>query len=200
MPRSKARGVDPETIQRAQRRDRQAGIVELMPPEQPRRGQIHQAALVLIDQPAALDIDVPFLAGGMAAARACRFACRSITAAASAACSAQITGTPRLMMPAFSAAIFGQRVAEKFGVIDADRRDDAGQRLVDHVGGVEPAAEADFEQHHIGRMLREQTERRGGLDFEHGDRLAGIDALAMQQRVAQFVVADQDAAAGRPSR
>ena len=49
---------------------------------------------------------------------------------------------------------------------------------------------------HIGRMLREQAERRRGLDFENGDRRAGIDALAMFERAAQFVVADEHAAAG----
>ena len=49
---------------------------------------------------------------------------------------------------------------------------------------------------HIGRMLREQAERRRGFDFENGDRRAGIGALAMFERRAQFVVADQSAAAG----
>ena len=94
-------------------------------------------------------------------------------------------------MPAFSAAIFVERVAEEFHVIDRHRRDDAGQRLVDHVGGVEPAAEADFEQQHIGRMPREQQEGRRGRDLEHGDRRAGVGALAFLQRRRQLVVGDQ---------
>ena len=98
------RGIDPERIQRAQRGNGEARIVELMPPEQPRRRQIHQAAIILIDQPSALDIDMPLLSGGMQR-RAHARACCSITAIASAACSAQITGTPRLMMAAFSPAI-----------------------------------------------------------------------------------------------
>ncbi len=34
-----------------------------MPPEQPRRGKIEQAALILIDQPTVFHIDVPVLAG-----------------------------------------------------------------------------------------------------------------------------------------
>src|SRR6185437_15207680 len=57
--------ADLERIERPQRRDRETGIVELVPPEQFWRGEIHQAAIVLIDQPAALDIDMPLLAGGM---------------------------------------------------------------------------------------------------------------------------------------
>ena len=89
-----------------------------MPAEQLRRRQVQQAALVLIDQPPVLDIDVPVLAGhvqrrahplrllldhGHAPRRSVR---------------REITGTPRLMMPAFSPAIVVERVAEKFGVID----------------------------------------------------------------------------------
>ena len=104
------------------------------------------------------------------------------------------------MMRGLLAGDRGQRVAEKFRVIHADRRDHGRQRRVDHIGGIEPSAEADFEQHDIGRMLREQAERRRGLDLENRDRLAGVGALAMFERRAQFVVADQHAAAARPRR
>ena len=100
------------------------------------------------------------------------------------------------MIAAFSPAIGGQRVAEKLGVVHADRRDHGRQRRVDHVGGVQPSAKADFQQHHVGRMLREQAKGRRGLDLENGDRRAGIGPLAMFERRAQFVIADQHAAAG----
>ena len=60
------------------------------------------------------------------------------------------------MMPAFSPAIVVRVGPEKLGVIQADRRDHARQRLIDHVGGIQPAAETDFQQHHVGGMLREQ--------------------------------------------
>ncbi len=79
-------------------------------------------------------------------------------------------------------------------MIHADGRDHARQRRVDDVGGVKPPAETDLEQHHIGRMLREQAERRHGLDFEQGDRRARIDALALFERDGEFVIADEDAA------
>src|SRR5919201_1019484 len=52
-----------EGIDRAQRRDRETGIVELMPPEQFWRRQIHQTTIVLIDQPSALNTDMPLLPG-----------------------------------------------------------------------------------------------------------------------------------------
>ena len=74
-------------------------------------------------------------------------------------------------MPAFSAAIFSIVSPRKStwssdtGVITL------ASGLLDHVGGVEPAAEADFEQQHVGRMAREQQERRRRGDLEHGDRL-----------------------------
>ena len=80
-------------------------------------------------------------------------------------------------------------------MVHRHRRDRAGERLLDHVGGVEPAAEPDLEQQHVGRMAREQQERRGGLDLEHGDRRVAVGALAFGQRVGQLVVADQLAAA-----
>ena len=59
------RWLDPECVKRAQRRNRKAGIVELMTAEQSWRRQIHQAAIVLIDQASALDADVPLLPGRM---------------------------------------------------------------------------------------------------------------------------------------
>ena len=76
-------------------------------------------------------------------------------------------------------------------MVDRHRRDDAGERLLDHVGGVEPAAEPDFEQQHVGGMAREQQEARRGLDLEHGDRLAAVGALAFGQRGGQLFVGDQ---------
>ena len=62
----------------------------------------------------------------------------------------------------------------------------ARQRRIDHVGGVEPAAETDLEQHHIGRMPREQAKCRRGFDFENGDRRARIGPLAMFERGKEF--------------
>src|SRR4051812_24341781 len=56
---------DPEQVLRAQSRNREARIVELMASEQSRRRQIHQPAIILIHQPPALDIDLPFLSRGM---------------------------------------------------------------------------------------------------------------------------------------
>ena len=68
------------------------------------------------------------------------------------------------------------------------------------VGGIEPPAEADLQQHHVGRVLREQAEGSRGLDLENGDRLAGIGPLAFLQRLAQFVIGDEHAAARAPRR
>ena len=44
----------------------------------------------------------------------------------------------------------GERVAEIFGVIERHRRYHADQRALDHIGCIEPAAEADFEQQKVG--------------------------------------------------
>ena len=50
---------------RAQRRDRSAGIVELMAAEQSGRGQIEQAVVVLIDEAPAFHRGRPLLPGGV---------------------------------------------------------------------------------------------------------------------------------------
>ncbi len=81
-----------------------------------------------------------------------------------------------------------QRITEKFRMVHTDWRDDAGERRIDHVCCVETAAESDFQEQHIGRMFGKQTERSGSFDFEYGDRLAAIGALAAIQRIAQLIV------------
>ena len=199
MPASNAARVDLEGVQRAQRGDGEPGIVELMPAEQFWRRQIHQAALVLIDQPSALDIDVPLLPGAIQR----RVHAPRLRLDDGDRLGRLLRADHRHVALDDAGLLAGnrrQRVAEKFGVIHADRRDHGRQRRVDHVGGVEPPAETDFQQHHVGRMLREQAERRRGFDFEKRDRRAGIGLLAMFQRRAQLVIADQRAAAGPPKR
>ena len=61
MPASNAADADLESVDRTQRRDREPGIIELMPAEQFWRREIEQAALILIDQPSTLDADMPLL-------------------------------------------------------------------------------------------------------------------------------------------
>ncbi len=161
-----------------------------MPPEQPRRGEVEQAAFILIDQPPAFHVDVPILTGNVQrrvhAPRLTfddRLGFRQLLG--------RDHRTIALDDAGFLAGDLHQRIAEKFDMVDADGRDDAGERLLDHIGAVEPAAEADLQQQHIGWNFRKQQERRRGLDFKDGDRLAVIDALTGEQRVAQVVVADQ---------
>ncbi len=80
-------------------------------------------------------------------------------------------------------------------MVHADRRDDRRDRPVDDVGGIEPSAEPGFQQHDIGFMLREQTERRRGLDLENRDRLALVDVFAVLQHPPLLGIAHQPAAA-----
>ena len=66
------------------------------------------------------------------------------------------------------------------------------RRAVDHVGGVEPAAQADLEQHEVGRRAREGEKGRGRRDLEEGDRLAAVGLLALRPAArARRVVVDQ---------
>ena len=65
----------------------------------------------------------------------------------------------------------------------------AGAR--DHIGGVETAAQADFEQQIIGRGPAEEQEGGRGGDLEHGDRLPRIDTLAFVERRLEPRVVDE---------
>ena len=80
-------------------------------------------------------------------------------------------------------------------MIDRHRCNDAGQRPLDHIGGVEPAAEPDFEKQNVGGMAREQQKRRGGLDLEHRDRRVAVLGLAFGQRIGERGIVDELAAA-----
>ena len=99
--------------------------------------------------------------------------------------------TPGFRMPAFSPAIAVDGVAEILLVVERDGRDDAEARRVNDVGGVEAAAEADFEQGEIGRRLGEGEKggRRG--DLEEGDLLAAIGLFAAFEKSDQTVLVDQ---------
>ena len=128
MPASNAGMADLERIDRAQRRDRKPGIVELMPAEQLWRRQIQQAALVLIDQTPALDADMPLLPGRMqrrAHALRLRLDHRHRLGG--------LLGANHRHAALDDAGLLagdrGQRVAEKFHVVHADRRDHGRERL-----------------------------------------------------------------------
>ena len=81
-------------------------------------------------------------------------------------------------------------------MVERDRRDQRCQRLIDDIGGIEPAAQSDLEQQHVGGMACEQQEGGGGGDLEHRDRRAGIGALAVLEHVAELLVGGQPSAAG----
>ena len=134
-----------QAVDRAQGRDRKSCIVELMPAEQFWRGEVHQSALVLIDQPAALDADMPLLAGGVQR-RALPARLRLDHGHRFALLLGRDHRHAALDDRSLLAGDRSQRVAEELGVVHADRRDDSGERLLDDIGGIEPAAKADFEQ------------------------------------------------------
>ncbi len=81
-------------------------------------------------------------------------------------------------------------------MVHRHRRDHGGDRLRDHVGGVVAAAEAHFEQQHVGGMFGEEQQRRRRRDLEDADSLPGIDGLAAREGVGQGLVVDEPAAAG----
>ena len=58
---------------------------------------------------------------------------------------------PALEDPGLLAGDQLDRAAEELDMVDRDRRDDGGERRVDDIGRIEPAAETDLEQQVIGR-------------------------------------------------
>src|SRR5215831_16639552 len=71
-----------------------------------------------------------------------------------------------------------QGVAEEIHMVQGYRRNDARKRLRHHIGGIEPAAEPDFEEQHVGRVVGKQNEGGGGFDLEYGDRRMAVGPLA----------------------
>ena len=64
----------------------------------------------------------------------------------------------------------------------------AGERPLDHIGGVKPAAEPDFKQQHVGRMARKQQKRRRGLHLKHRDGRAAVLGFALVEHIDQFSI------------
>ena len=81
-------------------------------------------------------------------------------------------------------------------MVQGEAGDHAGERVLDDIGGVEPAAEPDFEQENIGRMPREQQKCRRRLHLKHGDRRVAVRGFAFGEHAGKFIVVDQLAAAG----
>ena len=109
----------------------------------------------------------------------------SMARQASSGTSPTTSGTPGLAMPAFSTAIAAERSAQVPLVVEADGRDGAGDRR-DDVGGVEAAAEPDFDDGHIDAgVARNSSKAAAVVDLE--ERRQG------RQRARRH-------AAGRPPR
>src|SRR5450830_1233085 len=121
-----------EWLDRAQRRDGEAGILELMAAVKFRRRQIEQARFILIDQASALLGGGPILAGNLqrrAEFRRLPFDHGERVAA--------LRGDDRRHAALEDAGLLGrdlvERVPEKVGVVDRNARDDRGQWLVHHI-------------------------------------------------------------------
>ncbi len=165
-----------------------------MAADQARARQIEQAVLVLVDQPAALGRRDPVLIGEEEGGA---FACRLGLDDGERLRNLRRDDRRRTALE--DAGLLGRDqldgVAEEFLVVDRNRRDHRGQRMFDDVGGVEPAAETDLEQDHVGRIAGEEEKSGGRGDLEMGDRPVVVDALDLDQRVGELVVVDEAAAA-----
>ncbi len=182
----------------AQRRDRGAGIDVLVAPGETRQRQIEQAIAILVDQPSAILMDVEVLRPDQDLRSAGAFGGGLQHGGRLRLLRRDHGGCAALEDAGLLAGDLGHGVAEIFGMVGRDRSDHRAGRMVDDVGGVVAPAEPDLEQHDIRLMLGEQQQRRRGGDFEEGDGIAGIGALAALQRLDQHVLVDE-APAARPA-
>ncbi len=180
----------------AQRGDRRSGVDQLMAPGEARPREVEQVGLVLVDEPAALLVHGEVLITDQHGPGTDGF---RAPAEDGVGLGVVLGGDHRRAAALEDPGLLGRdrldRVAEILGMVAADRRHHRAGRPVDHVGGVEPAAEADFQEQHVGGALREEQERRGRGDLEHRDRLAGIGALTAREGVGQTVLVHEVPAA-----
>ena len=106
-------------------------------------------------------------------------------------------GTPRFRMPAFSMRDLGQRVAEILLVVVVDRGDDSDRGLRDHIGGIEPAAQTDFEQQIVGGRAAKARKAAAVVISKKVIGSPRIGRFAFLEQRAELVFGDEFAAAGR---
>ncbi len=80
-------------------------------------------------------------------------------------------------------------------MVERNGHDHRDRRPSDDIGRVISAAETDFYDRDIGRMLREKKESDGGQDFKDGNLLAAIRFCDAPHGVCEHRVADQSALA-----
>ena len=176
------------------RRDRDAGIAELVAAGEARARQVEEPVLVLEDQAAALGIGDPVAIAGKDR-RAEPAGIRLDHVHHRSRLRRHHHRTAPLDDPGLLAGDLRQRVAEEFLVVHRDRRDRRDQRIVDDVGRIVAAAEADLEEREVGRVIGEEEDGGGGGDLELRDRGAAIDALDLEQRLDQRLLVDEAPAA-----
>src|SRR5205085_12285734 len=167
----------PAVLHSTDRRNGIAGIVDLMPAEKLRQRQIEEAVLVLEHQPAMLLVGLPVLIGdeeggigGLSGTF--DFIAGFIGLSADDADNITLEDAGLLMRDR------RQRIAQILLMIVVDGCNDGEGRSCDDIGGVEASAEADFEKHIVGGLVREGEERRRRRDLKKRDRLAAIRRLA----------------------
>ncbi len=85
----------------------------------------------------------------------------------------------------------GDGHAQKFLMIETDRRDDTHTRPRNHIGCVILTTQPDFQDERVTRVSREGKQRRRGRDLEKGDRRTDIHPLAFVEHCRQLILFDQ---------
>ena len=182
---------------RPDRRDRRGRIGELVPSGQSGRRDVHEAAVVLVDQPAvfligeivlAIDDQRRFQAlGGVG----------DDVAHGIVFLRAENDRDPRLDDASLLGRYQLDAIAEIGFVVERDRHDQRHDRPRDDVGRVETAAEPDLDDRQLCRVLRKQHEHDRRQDLEDRDRLTAIGLRDAKDCIGEHGVVDELASAGR---
>ena len=85
------------------------------------------------------------------------------------------------------------RFAERIRIAGRLIEEDELDRRIEHVGGVEAAAQSHLDHAKVGRILREGVECEAGGDLEEADRLAGVGGLDLVDAPVELRLADDPA-------
>ena len=183
-------GVGQREAGRLDGADRRCGIGDLVSPGKARKRQIRKAEFVLVDQPAELLVGGEILPvdrarAGKPVSRLDKHVQRPfVFLLADHDRAAALHDAGLFSRDQFDA------IAEIGLVVERNRHDHRDRRLLDDIGGIEPAAEPDLENHGIGRLFGKEHEGHRRQDLEDGDLLSGIGRRHPPQGIGEHLVGD----------
>ena len=192
----------PWRAQLVEKRHRDRRVIALMPParaQASRRSSDTQSAAHVNRAVVVVRHDPDGFRGAESSGRPAPRRRRRMTASAASGSGPQTSGTPGLMMPAFSRAMDSMRVPELGLMIEVDRGDGRRDRR-DDIRRVEPSPQPDFEDRDLDTRAAEQLEGRRRRAFEERRRRVEDTASRSATRRPRCTVARRRGGRRSPPR